>query len=48
MNDVSVGVIGHVGLLRAFFLHLPDKELWACLGDLPLRYAQMAGDGVLP
>ena len=28
-------MIGHGGLLRAFFLRLPDKGFWACLGDLP-------------
>ena len=27
------------GLLRS-----PDKGFWACLGDLPLRHAQTAGD----
>ena len=29
-------MIGHGGLLRAFFLaRSPDKGFWACLGDLP-------------
>ena len=39
-------MIGHDGLLRAFFLRSPDKGFWACLGDLPLDMPRRPGTWV--
>ena len=30
-----MGLIGHGGLLTAFFVRSPDKGFWASQGDLP-------------
>ena len=49
MNNVQMmkgGVIGHGALLGVFF-HSPDKEFWACLGDVPSEMPRRLDSGDL-